>query len=88
MVMQLQRRRSWRRRRRSTESTLHQIRNLAALHLLPHQNPARNHPLAKRIGRRSINLPPTGRVHLRGRRDPVAETRTVETEEGGQDHEC
>jgi len=85
MVMQLQRRRSW---RRSTESSLHQIRNLAALHLLPRQNPVRNHPLAMRRERRSIKLHPTGRAHPRGRRDPGAETKTVETEEDGQDHEC
>ena len=83
---QHQRKRSW--RRRSTESTLHQIRNLAALLLLPRQNPGRNHPQAKTIERKGINHHPKGRAHPRGRRDPVAETRTVETEEEGRDHEC
>jgi len=87
MVLQHQRKRSWR-IRRSIESTLHQIRNLAALLLPPHQNPGRNHPQAKTIERKSINHPPTGRAHPRGRRDPVAETRAIEIEEDGQDHEC
>ena len=87
MVLQHQRKISLR-RRRSTESTLHQIRSLAPLHLPPRQNRDRNHLQAMTIERRGINHPLKERAHLRGRRDPVAETNTVETEEDGRDHEC